>query len=67
MLRIKRTLDDTEIDKIISDVKARNAMAIEHRQRADWRKRELAAKSFQAESVHGGAAAIPYLAPDQMR
>jgi hypothetical protein len=30
VLRIKRTLYGAEIDKIISDVQARNAMAIEH-------------------------------------
>ncbi|OKO70358.1 hypothetical protein AC629_40460 [Bradyrhizobium sp. NAS80.1] len=60
MLRIKRTLDGTELDKIISDVQARKAMAIEHWRRADWRRWELAANSFRA-------AALPYLAPDQMR
>ena len=47
VLRIKRTLDGAEIDEIISDVQARNALAIEHRRRADWRKRELAASSFR--------------------
>jgi hypothetical protein len=46
VLPIKRTLDGTEIDKIISDVQARKAQAIEHRRRADWRKRELAATGF---------------------
>jgi hypothetical protein len=40
VLRIKRTLDSDEIDKIISDVQARKGLAIEHRRRADWRKRE---------------------------
>src|SRR6516225_4346747 len=40
-------------------------MAIEHRRRDDWRKRELAASSFRAECVHAGAAALPYLAPDR--
>jgi hypothetical protein len=43
VLRIKRTLDGAEIDKIISDVQARKALAIEHRRRADGQKRELAA------------------------
>jgi hypothetical protein len=31
VLRIKRTLDGAEIDTIIADVQARNAMAIEQR------------------------------------
>jgi hypothetical protein len=48
VLRIKRTLDGAEIDKIISDLQAGKALAIEHRRRADWRERELAAKSFLA-------------------
>jgi hypothetical protein len=48
VLRIKRTLDGTEIEKLISDVEARKAVAVEHRRRADWRKRELAANSFEA-------------------
>ena len=67
MLRIKRTLDGAEIDKIIADVQARNALAIEHRRRADWRKRELAANGFQAKCGHASAAPLPYPAPDQMR
>jgi hypothetical protein len=48
VLRIARTLDGAEIDKLISDVEARKAVAVEHRRRADWRNRELAANSFQA-------------------
>jgi hypothetical protein len=46
VLRIKRTLDGAEIDKIISDVQSRKMLAIERRRRADWRKREVAASSF---------------------
>jgi hypothetical protein len=64
VLRIKRTLDAAEIDKIISDVEARKALAVEHRRRADWRKRELAANRFQADDPD--AARLPYLAPDQV-
>ena len=45
-LRIKRTLHAAEIDKIISDMQALKARAIEHRRRADWRKRELAGRQF---------------------
>jgi hypothetical protein len=52
VLRIKRTLDGAEIDKIISDVQVRKALAAEHRRRIDWRKRELAASSFQVECGH---------------
>jgi hypothetical protein len=43
LLRIKRTLDGAEIDRIIRDVEARKALAIERRRREDWRKCELAA------------------------
>jgi hypothetical protein len=48
VLRIARTLDGAEIDKLISDVQARKALAIEHHRRADWRKRVSSANSFQA-------------------
>ncbi|SHI11988.1 hypothetical protein [Bradyrhizobium erythrophlei] len=48
VLRIKRTLDGAEIDKIIADLEARKAVAVEHRHRADWRKRVSSANSFQA-------------------
>ena len=33
VLRIKRTLDDVEIDTIISDVEARKALALERQRR----------------------------------
>lgn len=49
ILRIKRRLDGAEIDKIIWDVLARKALAIEQKRRADWRKREVAASRFRAE------------------
>ena len=52
VLRIKRTLDGAEIDKIISDVEAGKALATEQRRRAAWRKRELAASRFRAECDH---------------
>ena len=51
VLRIKRTLDGPEIDKIISDVQARMAVAVERARRNDWRNRELAAKRFEAELI----------------
>jgi hypothetical protein len=66
VLRIKRTLDSDEIDKIIADQQALKARAIEHRRRADWRKRELAAASFQAECLHPDAASPSHLAPDRL-
>jgi hypothetical protein len=53
VLRIKRTLDGAEIDKIVADVAARKAMAIEHRRRADWRERELAGQE------HGQTIPLP--------
>ena len=59
VLRIKRTLDAAEIDKIIWDVEARKALAAEHRRRADWRKAELEAERFRAQCVHNAAAALP--------
>jgi hypothetical protein len=52
VLRIKRTLDGAEIDKIISDLQARKALAAEHRRRNEWRKCELAASRFRAECDH---------------
>jgi hypothetical protein len=66
VLRIKRTLDSDEIDKIIADLQARKAQAIEHRRRADWRNRELAAASFQPECLHPHAASPSHLAPDRL-
>jgi hypothetical protein len=38
VLRIKRTLDGAEIDKIISDVQARTALAVEHGRRQRWQR-----------------------------
>jgi hypothetical protein len=51
VLRIKRTLDGAEIDKIIADLQAQKAQAIEYRRRADWRKRELAAPPVFSRNV----------------
>jgi hypothetical protein len=48
VLRIKRTLNGAEIDELISDVQAK-AQAIELARRADWHRRELSARRFQAE------------------
>jgi hypothetical protein len=62
VLRIKRTLDGPEIDKIISDVQARMGLAVERALRSDWRDRELAANRFEAEAHHADAASVPHLA-----
>ncbi|UPK35559.1 hypothetical protein IVB18_47780 [Bradyrhizobium sp. 186] len=67
VLRIKRTLDAAEIDKIIWDVETRKALAVEHRRRADWRKAEVEAERFRAQCVHIGAATVPRSAPDRVR
>lgn len=67
VLRMKRTLDGAEIDKIILDVEARKALAVEHRRRAEWRERELAASRFRAACDHADAVAVPRSAPDRMR
>jgi hypothetical protein len=66
LLRIKRTLDGAEIDKIIWEFEAQKALAAERRRRADWRKRELAASRFRAECDHLKAARSPHLVRDQV-
>jgi hypothetical protein len=38
VLRIKRTLDGGEIDKIISDLQVQKSLAVERCRRADWRR-----------------------------
>jgi hypothetical protein len=48
VLRIKRTLDGTAIDRLISELQARKALAIECLRRADWRKRGLSDDRFAA-------------------
>ncbi|OSJ36484.1 hypothetical protein BSZ19_04065 [Bradyrhizobium japonicum] len=49
VLRIKRTLDGTEIDEIIRGLEAEKALAAEHRRRAEWKQSELAAGWFRAQ------------------
>ncbi|WP_027527043.1 hypothetical protein [Bradyrhizobium sp. Ec3.3] len=67
VLRIKRTLDGAEIDKIILDVEMRKALAIERRRREEWRKAELAAERFRAECDPLDAARLSSSAHDQVR
>ena len=50
VLRIKRTMNDAEIDEVISDVRARKAPAIELARRAGCKMRELSARAFLAKS-----------------
>lgn len=57
VVRIERTLNSTQITKIIADVQARKAGAIEQRRRVEWHRRELAASRFRAEYDQAGAAA----------
>jgi hypothetical protein len=64
LLRMKRTLDGPEIDRIIADVETAMALAIERYRKADWRKRELAASCFRG---HFDAAPLPHLGSDQER
>jgi hypothetical protein len=66
LLRIKRTLNGAEIDKIIWDFEAHKALAIKRQRRADWRKGELAASRFRAECDHLKAARSPHLVRDQV-
>jgi hypothetical protein len=61
VLRIKRTLDGAEIDKIIWDIEAREALAIERV--SAWPTGALARPAF-ARCDHFGAAAVPRSAPD---
>ena len=49
-MRIKRTLDGVEIDTIISDVEAREALALERQRRADGRKRAASLKASHAQA-----------------
>ena len=50
VLRIRRTMNGTEVDQLISDVLARKARAIELTRRADCKRRELSARIFLAET-----------------
>ncbi|WFU46095.1 hypothetical protein QA640_45940 (plasmid) [Bradyrhizobium sp. CB82] len=52
MLRIKRTLDWAEIDKIIVEFETHKALAAERKRRAEWCEREVAASRFRAECDH---------------
>ncbi|UQR60885.1 hypothetical protein LRP30_28355 [Bradyrhizobium sp. C-145] len=61
VLRIKRTLDGAEIDKIIWGVETRKALAAEPRRREEWRKAELNACRFRAACDHADAVAVPVL------
>ena len=49
VLRIERTMNGAEIHELISDVQARKARAIELARRADWKRRELSARTFLAD------------------
>jgi hypothetical protein len=49
VLRIKRTLDSDEIDKIIADLQARNALAVERGRRKRWQRVVESAASFTHE------------------
>ncbi|QHP74373.1 hypothetical protein EI171_35660 [Bradyrhizobium sp. LCT2] len=67
VLRIKRTLDGAEIDKIIWDMEARKALAKELKRRADWRNAELAAARFQAKCDPLDAAWLPSSSHDEVQ
>lgn len=47
VLRIRRTLDGAEIDKIISDVEAGKALAIERARRKQWQRAVERAAQFK--------------------
>ncbi|WP_247327142.1 hypothetical protein [Bradyrhizobium sp. 141] len=52
VLRMKRTFDGAEIDKIIMDVETRKALAIDRR-RAEWRKAEVEADCYKVHLATG--------------
>jgi hypothetical protein len=54
VLRIKRTLDAVEIDKLISDLEARKALAVERRRRKRWQDVIENAATFYAQRLHIG-------------
>jgi hypothetical protein len=51
-LRIKRTLDGGEIDKIISDVEARKPLSFERGRRKRWQRAVENATSFATSLAH---------------
>jgi hypothetical protein len=65
VLRIKRTLDGAEIDKIIWDVEARKALAVEYWRRADWCTREMSAKVFRQNVITQETASLPHCPQDR--
>lgn len=67
VLRIKRTLDGAEIDKIIWDVEARKGLAAERQRRAEWRKRELAANASEKIVVAAMPQPVPHSEPNRVR
>jgi hypothetical protein len=67
VLRIHRTMTGEEIDRVIATVVAGQALGLERIRRADWRKRELSANSFEAACHHVNDASMPHLAPDRVR
>jgi hypothetical protein len=66
VLRIAREMTGEQIDRAIVTALAAEAAAVERRRRADWRKRELAASSFQIECGHANVASLPRAAPDRV-
>ena len=52
VLRIKRTLDGGEIDKIISDVEARKPLSFERGRRKRWQRAVENATSFATSLAH---------------
>jgi len=65
ILRIPREMSGEELDDAAASVLANCELIAERRRRADWRRRELAASSFQAE-CHADAVALPRSAPDRV-
>ena len=65
-MRIHRTMTGEEIDRAIATVVAGEALAVERLRRADRRKRELSAQSFEAACNHVDDASMPQLAPDRV-
>jgi hypothetical protein len=66
-LRIKRTLEGAEIDKIIWDFEAYKALRSSAGGAQIGASASLAASRLRAECHHTNAAAVPRSAPDRVR
>jgi hypothetical protein len=50
ILRMRRGMSGEELDRAAASVLANFDLAVEHRRRAEWRRRELSASSFETDA-----------------